>query len=516
MMLAPNAVAWATGDAVEEPHYYQQRVAADAEYITQYVPRPWMRQSAGKYYEGTVGPQLVGWEIGNEEAATDYIGAGGTHNPPTAAYSVAGYWLNDFMVEPGAQSVISVGCGARGCDRWDTQYALWSLQSQTGTDTEQFFPGADILTWNLKGTPYTMTPTSFTAGTINVGTLNATTINSGVAASAIAGGTLSVSVLPLFGASGVGHAVGAVPDPGATAGATRYLREDGTWSVPAGGSGSNANLAGGAAYTIPYQTAAGATSQLSSPTVNGTYFLTETPTASVAAAPAWTNAATYMASPPAIGETTPAGGTFSALNVTANTVGTMGMQVNNSATGIAGYSYGNSGGTQGIFGFNTDYTGIGASVGSFFFMGNGVPICFMVSVTGNCVEKIAASGVTSFTGAVTMPQVVVGGATPTMVAGTGAGSSANCTAIAGANMAGVIACTTGTGTAANATLATITFNGALATEPQGCMLMPRNAAAAAATTTVYTTTPSTAGWTIAIGGTALSASTAYSWSYDCM
>ena len=45
-------------------------------------------------------------------------------------------------------------------------------------------------------------------------------------------GAVSAAQLPLFGISGSGHAPGAVPDPGATAGTTRYLREDGTWSVP--------------------------------------------------------------------------------------------------------------------------------------------------------------------------------------------------------------------------------------------------------------------------------------------
>lgn len=47
--------------------------------------------------------------------------------------------------------------------------------------------------------------------------------------------TLTGSDVPVFGASGAGHAPGAVPDPGATAGTTRYLREDGTWDAPAGG-----------------------------------------------------------------------------------------------------------------------------------------------------------------------------------------------------------------------------------------------------------------------------------------
>lgn len=39
-----------------------------------------------------------------------------------------------------------------------------------------------------------------------------------------------------FGASGTNHAHGFVPDPGSTQGNTKYLREDGTWAVPAGGS----------------------------------------------------------------------------------------------------------------------------------------------------------------------------------------------------------------------------------------------------------------------------------------
>lgn len=37
---------------------------------------------------------------------------------------------------------------------------------------------------------------------------------------------------PTFQPSGTGHRAGSVPDPGGTQGATRYLREDQTWSVP--------------------------------------------------------------------------------------------------------------------------------------------------------------------------------------------------------------------------------------------------------------------------------------------
>jgi hypothetical protein len=57
------------------------------------------------------------------------------------------------------------------------------------------------------------------------------------------GGDLSadrtISVLD-FVASGASHARGTVPDPGASAGATRYLREDATWVAPPAGGSANA------------------------------------------------------------------------------------------------------------------------------------------------------------------------------------------------------------------------------------------------------------------------------------
>ncbi|HEU0048012.1 MAG TPA: hypothetical protein VFQ43_10460, partial [Nitrososphaera sp.] len=41
-----------------------------------------------------------------------------------------------------------------------------------------------------------------------------------------------------FVASGGSHAHGLVPDPGSSAGTTKFLREDATWATPAGGGGS--------------------------------------------------------------------------------------------------------------------------------------------------------------------------------------------------------------------------------------------------------------------------------------
>jgi hypothetical protein len=44
--------------------------------------------------------------------------------------------------------------------------------------------------------------------------------------------------VPQMVGSGAGHQAGLVPDPGATAGTTKFLREDGTWATGAGGGGS--------------------------------------------------------------------------------------------------------------------------------------------------------------------------------------------------------------------------------------------------------------------------------------
>lgn len=61
-----------------------------------------------------------------------------------------------------------------------------------------------------------------------------------LAAVAVSGAWADLSAKPVvMTASGTGHVGGFVPDPGATAGATKFLREDATWAVPAGGGGGS-------------------------------------------------------------------------------------------------------------------------------------------------------------------------------------------------------------------------------------------------------------------------------------
>jgi hypothetical protein len=534
MTLAPNTVAWAAGDSVEEPHYYQQRVAADAEFITQYVPRPTLRQNAGKYYGGVVGPYMVGWEISNLEAASDYIGGGGTHTAPTDAYSVQGVWSNDLEVTAGVSAVIRAHCNVRGCNRWDSGYSLFALDSATGADALNFSPQSDTAAWSLGGTAYSFSPAAFTAGTINVGTLNATTITGGVAGSAITSGTVSAARLPVFGPSGTSHAVGAVPDPGATAGSTRYLREDGTWVVPAvSGSGTVTSFAAPSASWPSWLT----------PTVTNA---TSTPSlavalGSVAANTVFGNATGSSATPgftsaPSVSSL--ATGTLSASN--ANFFVNSGSGCNLGLGTVTPNSWLGASSEPGcnlqMFSSTTASRLIivGSATSEFHLVNTSAPVnsramrfssstagVFTISSCSDSYACVAGFTMQPVTGATTLltatvNQIVGGGASPTMAASAGAGISPSCTTIAGTNIAGVISCTTGTATVASATLASVTFNGALATAPQGCTLMARNAAAAGVVGTVYTTAPTVSGWSIAVGGTAVAASTAYSWSYSCL
>jgi len=249
MTLAPNTVPWAANDPVEEPHYYQEKVAADTSFVGQTTPRPTNVQAAGIQYQLNVGPGMKGWVIANAAPASNYLGNGGTHTIPTAAYAATGIWQTTMDAQAGDQSLFAVHCNSHGCGRWNSGYNLFQLDSSAGFDKIIYQPPTSALTMNLRGTVYGFTPQAFTAATVNATTLNATSLNAtAVSATTLTGslsaasltGTVAAAHLPSLGASGGGHAAGIVPDPGAAAGNTRYLREDGTWSVPVGSGGSGA------------------------------------------------------------------------------------------------------------------------------------------------------------------------------------------------------------------------------------------------------------------------------------
>lgn len=174
--LAPNTVAWATGDTVVEPHYYQQNTSADTELVSQYVPRPTQYVQAGKEFTGNVTAGLRGWQVTNGNPSSYYLSGGGTHNLPDDAYVVAGPWRNDFEVDAGSQSLLYVHCRFVGCNRWDSGYNLFQLDSAVGTDLETYAPQTSTVAWDLRGNLFTFSPTGFSAGTVNAGAVNASSI----------------------------------------------------------------------------------------------------------------------------------------------------------------------------------------------------------------------------------------------------------------------------------------------------------------------------------------------------
>jgi hypothetical protein len=243
MTLAPNNVAWAANDPVEEPHYYQEMVSADIEYVGQTVPRPSVEMRAGLQYQQNNGPGLTGWSIENSAPSSNYLGYGGTHGVPDGAYEATGIWNRTMNLTAGEDAVFAINCNMHGCGNWNSGYNLFELNSNVSVDLVSYSPTTSSLSIGLRGSaPYSFTPQAFTAGTINVGTLNATTLNGAVNGASINSGTISAAHLPLFGPSGNTHAPGIVPDPGSTAGSTRFLREDGVWMVPSGGSGSSGGV----------------------------------------------------------------------------------------------------------------------------------------------------------------------------------------------------------------------------------------------------------------------------------
>jgi len=177
MTLAPNNVAWATGDPVEQPHYYQESVGADTEGVDQIVPRPTIGNSAGIEYQGNNSLGLVGWSIQNSSPLSNYRGYGGTHAFPNQAYQASGVWFHTMNLTAGEEAVFDIGCNMHGCANWNSPYNLFELQSSAGGDTVSYAPPTSTLAITLRGQPYTFSPAGFTAGTINVGTLNAAVIS---------------------------------------------------------------------------------------------------------------------------------------------------------------------------------------------------------------------------------------------------------------------------------------------------------------------------------------------------
>ncbi len=189
MTLAANTVSWATGDSVEMPHYFQELVTADVESVTQYAPRPISSIGGGMYYGGNNGPGLTGWLVQNGSPASSYFGNGGTHTVPSIGMNVTGVWRHSMELQAGEDAAIEVHCNSHGCDKWNSSYDLFQMDTSAGLDRMNYSPATSTLNFALRGTNYQFTPQGLTLGTLNVTTLNAGTING----SAGGGGSATVS-----------------------------------------------------------------------------------------------------------------------------------------------------------------------------------------------------------------------------------------------------------------------------------------------------------------------------------
>lgn len=112
-----------------------------------------------------------------------------------------------------------------------------------------------------------------------------------------------------------------------------------------------------------------------------------------------------------------------------------------------------------------------------------------------------------------MPSYQPAAASPSVVAGTGAGTSPTL-AISGSDTAGIITLTTGTACATSATILTATFTAINLSFSPGVVISPMNgnAAALSGNASVYTNSTTTT-FLLKVGSTALADSTQYIWAY---
>lgn len=120
-------------------------------------------------------------------------------------------------------------------------YPVTSVNSRTGAVTlGNTDIGSEPALGNPAATGYILSSTATgTRSWITPPASGVTSVNTRTGAVTLIG-----TDLPVFAASGTGHSAGAVPDPGATAGTTRFLREDGGWAAIAGGAGGTVTSVG--------------------------------------------------------------------------------------------------------------------------------------------------------------------------------------------------------------------------------------------------------------------------------
>lgn len=110
--------------------------------------------------------------------------------------------------------------------------------------------------------------------------------------------------------------------------------------------------------------------------------------------------------------------------------------------------------------------------------------------------------------------IVGKGATPTLAAGTSAGTSPTLS-VSGSDTAGLLTVLTGTSPAASSIIATVTFGSAFHAAPRAVILTPGevNAGGLSGTAQPWVASTGTTTWVLRVGATNLAAATTYKWYY---
>ncbi len=178
MTLAANNVAWAPSDVVEMPHYFQENVSADTQFVNQTTPRPEIYTGVGVVYESERRARAA-W-MDRDECCTGLGVSGQRGHPHCPGLRIPG----DRDVGRDVRRA-----GGRGRTCW--RFIATRTDAASGTpattcsswirapalDTLAYQPQSSILNMNMRGATYGFTPQAFTAGTVNSTTINATTVN---------------------------------------------------------------------------------------------------------------------------------------------------------------------------------------------------------------------------------------------------------------------------------------------------------------------------------------------------
>ena len=186
--------------------------------------------TAGTYGSGSLVPVVTVDAKGRVTAVTTAAASSGFANPMTTQYDLIVGGASGAADRFGAPTAAGT-YGLQFNPSTGFTYATWP-SGGGGTVTSVALQDSTGL-FTISGSPVTASGTLTLSG---LATQNPNVVFAGPASGSAAAPTFRSIVpadLPVFVASGASAAAGAVPSPGTTAGATRFLREDATWDVPA-------------------------------------------------------------------------------------------------------------------------------------------------------------------------------------------------------------------------------------------------------------------------------------------